>query len=44
MHRKRGSSGLNWKPHFILWTVDRAPPPCSGVIVLLVTAGSSVVS
>ena len=43
MHRSRGSSGLNWKPHLIFWTVALAPP-CSGVMPLLVFVGISAVS
>jgi hypothetical protein len=35
MHRRRGSSGLNWKPHFMREMVDLGPPPCSGVSVVL---------
>ena len=41
MQRSRGSSGLNWNPHFMREMVGLGPPPCSGVRVLFVVAEGS---
>ena len=41
MQRSRGSSGLNWNPHFMREMFGLGPPPCSGVRVLFVVAEGS---